>query len=123
LRSAARALDRARGSLRRRDPEQAVAIWEALVAGRWSLVDHFDSDGRRFVLAHRNDADVPDARGFTDRERQVLAYAALGHSNKVIAYELGLSTSTVAYHLTRARAKLQLRSAAALRQTDLRHVT
>jgi DNA-binding CsgD family transcriptional regulator len=111
--SAARALDRARGPLRKRDPAEAVAIWHALVAGRWSLVDHFDSDGRRFVLAHRNDASVPDARGLTVRERQVLAYAALGHSNKVTAYELGLSTSTVASHLAHARAKLRLPSAAA----------
>jgi DNA-binding CsgD family transcriptional regulator len=114
LLSAVRAQDRSRGPLRRTDPERAIATWKALVAGRWSLVDHFDSDGRRFILAHRNDADVPDARGLTLRERQVLAHAALGHSNKVIAYELGLSTSTVAFHLARARAKLRLRSAAGL---------
>jgi DNA-binding CsgD family transcriptional regulator len=108
LRESVLALDRARGPLRRRDPDQAIAIWQALVAGRWSLLDHFDSDGRRFIVAHRNDASVPDARGLTLRERQVIAYAALGHSNKVIAYELGLSTSTVGSHLARARAKLPL---------------
>jgi DNA-binding CsgD family transcriptional regulator len=98
-------LDRARGALRRHDPEEAIAIWQALVAGRWSLIDHVDSDGRRYIVAHRNDARVPDMRGLTLRERQVLAYAALGHTNKVIAYELGLSASTVAGHLARARAK------------------
>jgi DNA-binding NarL/FixJ family response regulator len=113
---AVKSLDRARGALRRRDPEEAVAIWRAMVAGRWSLLDHFDSDGRRFVLAHRNDPHVPDARGLTLRERQVVAYAALGHSNKVIAYELGLSSSTVGSHLARARAKLALPSGAALRR-------
>jgi hypothetical protein len=107
LRHAVKALDRARGPLRRRDPEGALALWQGLVAGRWSLVDHFDSDGRRFVVAHRNDPSAPDARGLTLRERQVLAYAALGHANKVIAYELGLSVSTVSTHLTRARAKLR----------------
>jgi DNA-binding CsgD family transcriptional regulator len=115
LRRAVLAFDRARGELRRRDPEEAVAIWRALVAGRWSLVDHFDSDGRRFVVAHRNDATPPDARGLTLRERQAIAYAAIGHSNKQIAYELGLSASTVAGYLSRARAKLQLQSLAALR--------
>jgi DNA-binding CsgD family transcriptional regulator len=111
-------LDRARGSLRRRDPDEAIAIWHAMVSGRWSLVDHFDSDGRRYVLAHRNDPHVPDARGLTLRERQVTAYAELGHSNKVIAYELGLSISTVSSHLARARTKLALRSGAALRGGD-----
>jgi DNA-binding CsgD family transcriptional regulator len=113
LLSSVRALDRARGPLRRRDPDEAVALWQALVAGRWSLLDRFDSDGRRYVVAHRNEVAVPDARGLTLRERQVLAYAAIGHSNKWIAYALGLSTSTVGGHLTRARAKLRLLSDAA----------
>ena len=112
---AVKALDRARGPLRRRNPEEAIAMWQAMVSGRWSLLDHFDSDGRRYVLAHRNDPQVPDdARGLTLRERQVVAYAALGHSNKVIGYELGISTSTVGSHLATARAKLALPSAAAL---------
>jgi DNA-binding CsgD family transcriptional regulator len=83
-----------------------MALWQAMVEGRWSLVDHFDSDGRRFVVAHRNDAAVPDMRGLTWRERQVAAYAALGHANKLIAYELGLSVGTVGQHLATARAKL-----------------
>jgi DNA-binding CsgD family transcriptional regulator len=115
---AVQALDRARGPLRRRNPEEAIAMWQAMVSGRWSLLDHFDSDGRRYVLAHRNDPQVPDARGLTLRQRQVIAYAALGHSNKVIAYELGLSASTVGCHLARARAKLALPSAAALRTRE-----
>jgi DNA-binding CsgD family transcriptional regulator len=106
LRRAVMALDKARGPLRRRDPERAMALWQAMVEGRWSLVDHFDSDGRRFVVAHRNDASVPDMRGLTLRERQVAAYAALGHANKLIAYELGLSLSTVGEHLASARVKL-----------------
>jgi DNA-binding CsgD family transcriptional regulator len=118
LRTAVRALDKARGPLRRRDPERATELWQALVAGRWSLLDHFDSDGRRFVIAHRNDAAVPDMRGLTLRERQVAAHAALGHSNKVIAYTLGLSVSTVGVHLTRARAKLQTIRNALPRSSD-----
>ena len=78
--------------------------------GRWSLVDHFDSNGRRYLMAHRNDPDTPDLRGLTLRERQVVGYAGAGHSNKIIAYELGLTLSTVAGHLARARAKLGLPS-------------
>jgi DNA-binding CsgD family transcriptional regulator len=115
LSNGARALDRARGSLRRRDADEALRIWEGLLAGRWSLVDHVDSDGRRYLLAHRNDPKAPDVRGLTLRERQVLAYVAAGHSNKMIAYELGLSMSTVSGHLARARQKLGLPSLAAIR--------
>jgi DNA-binding NarL/FixJ family response regulator len=116
LREAAVHLTRATSALRRRDPDGALAIWRALVAGRWSLVDHFDRDGRRYFLARRND---PSARGpdlLTRRERQVAGFAALGHSNKLIAYELGLSPSTIAAHLLVAAAKLGVRSRTALIQ-------
>jgi DNA-binding CsgD family transcriptional regulator len=112
LRSAARAVDRARGALRRRDEEEALDLWKGLVAGRWSLVDHFDSDGRRYVVAHKNDPEVPDPRALTMRERQVLAYVALGHSLKLLGYELGLSVSTIAEHRKSAMRKLGLTSQA-----------
>jgi DNA-binding NarL/FixJ family response regulator len=103
----ARAVDRARGALRRRDPGEAVEVWRGLVAGRWSLVDQVDTDGRRYLIAHRNDPTTPDLRALTAREQQVVGYADLGHSNKLIAYELGLSPSTVGVLLKGARMKLR----------------
>ena len=42
----------------------------------------------------------------------MLAYAALGHANKLIAYELGVSASTVGVHLLRAARKLRVRTRA-----------
>lgn len=106
LREAVRRVDRARGRLRRSDPGEALELWRGLVSGRWSLVDHFEGGGRRFVVARRNDPAVPDPRALGLRERQVVWYASLGHANKLIGYELGLSTSCVATHLSRAMAKL-----------------
>jgi DNA-binding CsgD family transcriptional regulator len=101
----------ARGALRRRDPSESVETWRALVAGRWSLVDHFDHDGRRFLLARRNEP-TPAATltGLTDRQRDVLAHAAMGHTNKLIAYELGLTPSAVAIILSRAARTLGVRT-------------
>jgi DNA-binding CsgD family transcriptional regulator len=90
--------------------DEAVALWEALVAGRWSVVEHFERDGKRYYLAHRNDPELAPDRALTAREQQVLAYAELGHSNKLIAYSLGLTTSTVSTLLTSARSKLGLRA-------------
>jgi DNA-binding NarL/FixJ family response regulator len=111
LKAATRQIDRARGRLRRTDPEGAIEAWGALVSGRWSLVDHFDHDGRRYVVAKKNDPDVGASRAsLTRREQQTLAYAAMGHSNKLIAYELGLATSTVAVHLSSAAKKLGVSS-------------
>ena len=105
LRHAARAIDRAR-TRRNRDPEDAVAIWRALVSGRWSLVDRFESDGRHFLIARENKLETPPVRPLSERERQVVALAARGRSNKLIAYELGIAVGTVSTLLGRAAQKL-----------------
>jgi len=108
---AAARVDRARGRLRRVDPEAALEDWKALVAGRWSLVDHFDSDGRRYLFARPNEQQPRSPKKkLSKREQQVVALAALGHTNKLIAYELGLQTSTVAAYLVTACSKLGVSS-------------
>ena len=118
LRAAARAMDRARGPLRKNDPQEALELWRALCAGRWSLVDRFESDGRRYLIAHRNQPSLPNLRGLSQREASVAAFAQLGQSNKEIAYTLGISPSSVATHLSGALRKLGLPSRAALVTTS-----
>lgn len=110
LRDATLAIDKARGRLRRTDPDAALNLWRGLLDGRWSLIDRFDHDGRRFVVAHRNHVTTRGLRALTPRERQVVSYAGLGHSNKLIAYELGLSLGSIGTHLSAALAKLGLKS-------------
>jgi DNA-binding CsgD family transcriptional regulator len=112
LREAALSIDRAR--TRSTDPELALRAWRGLVSGRWSLVDRFDRDGRRFLVARRNSPAVQAPRALSKRARQVLAYAALGYSNKHIAYALGLAPSTVSTHLRAGMRQLGLRDLAAL---------
>ena len=114
LRRAARRVDRARGGLRRQDPGGALAAWRALVSGRWSVVDWFDTDRRRLVLAIPNPPEVIDPRGLTAQECQVVTYAVLGETNKLIAYRLGLSQGRVSGLLRSAIKKLGLRSRAQL---------
>jgi DNA-binding CsgD family transcriptional regulator len=115
LREAARLIDRARGANGRSAPEDALELWRGLTAGRWSLVDHFDSDGRRFVVARRNEPEVTDPRTLTLRQRQVAALAATGRASKLIAYTLGISDSAVSAHLREALRRLGLGSVAELR--------
>ncbi|MFT3709319.1 MAG: helix-turn-helix transcriptional regulator [Archangium sp.] len=110
LRSAALTLDRARSRKVRTDaPEEALREWQALVHGRWSLVDHFERDGRRYLVARRNDPQSEGGR-LSLRERQVIGFAALGHSNRLIGYELGIAPSTVATHLKTAMDRLGITS-------------
>ena len=108
LKAAVRDRERARGPLRREAPDEARDLWQGLVQGRWSLVDQIDRDGRRFVLARRNEPATPALPGLTVRERQVVSLASQGYANKLIAYSIGLSVSTVATHLARAVPKLNV---------------
>ncbi|MCZ7680272.1 MAG: helix-turn-helix transcriptional regulator [Sandaracinaceae bacterium] len=108
LRRAALEIDRARCRTRG-DVEEALALWRGLVDGTWSLVERFESDGRRYLVARRNEPGVLDPRGLSLREKQVVSFAALGHSNKLIAYELGIGKSAVTLHLTAAMQKLGVR--------------
>jgi DNA-binding NarL/FixJ family response regulator len=110
LRDGTVAIEKARGKLRRSDPDAALNLWRGLLDGRWSLIDRFDRDGRRFLVAHRNNVETRGLRALSARERQVASYAALGHPNKLIAYELGLTLGCVGTHLHSALAKLGAKS-------------
>jgi DNA-binding CsgD family transcriptional regulator len=106
----------ARGSLRRADPDEAVREWTALVQGRWTIVETVERDGKRLVLARRNRLQTTGLLELTDDERDVAWLAALGHSYKYIAYELGHPVGTVTGRLRRAMRKLRVKSRAELLQ-------
>lgn len=94
-----------------RSRELAREVWRGLVSGDWRIMDRFESAERCYLVARLNRGATPS---LTPRERQVLSYAQVGHANKVAAYELGLTPSTVATHLKRAMGKLGIDSRAAL---------
>jgi DNA-binding CsgD family transcriptional regulator len=77
------------------DPDQLIAAWRALVAGRWSLIDTFDTDGKRFFVLRKNEPTAPGPPLLSPVQRAISAYVAMGHSNKAIAYHLGLSESSI----------------------------
>lgn len=113
LAARARQIDRARTRDGGRG-EDALAIWQGLVRGSWSLVEQYDADGKRFVLAHRNPEDVRDPRGLSDIEVRVVGLAVRGYADKLIAYHLGIPEGTVSSHLTHAMRKLRIPSRVAL---------
>jgi DNA-binding CsgD family transcriptional regulator len=125
LRRAVVAMDKARSAAGHADPDSAIASWKGLVSARWTLVDRFDADGRRFLVAAENRAVVPVNRKLSSREQEILAYAAIGRDNKEIAYELGLSQSTVRVLMARAAKKLGARTRvealAKLAETEAAH--
>ncbi len=114
LKRAVVAIDQARGRHGRADPDGALAAWQGLVDARWSVVDQFENDGKRYMVARENEPAAPPIESLSKRERQVVGYVALGHSSKLIAYELGLAHSTVRVLLHRAMRRLNVKGYRAL---------
>lgn len=84
-------------------------LWQGLVDGRWFVFDRFDKEGRRFIVVRRNGPTARGRRGLSPAERRVACYASWGHSQKLIAQELGLSEPAVSIHLVSALRKIGLR--------------
>lgn len=114
LRDHARAIDAARGKLRRLDPDEALERWRALAHGKWSLVESVEGDGRRVMLAVRNEGAHAARAALSTRERQVALLASQGFGIKDVAYALGVAPSTVGTHLASAMRKLGARTRAEL---------
>ena len=103
LRSAV--VDRER--LRARKTEE---FWPALIAGRWTLVDRFESGGQRLVIACRNDLVAAPHKMLRGAEATVLRRALAGEAGKVIAADLCVSDATVSRLIARSLRRLGLRS-------------
>lgn len=108
LADAVRRIDHARRS--RLDPEASLDAWRALIDGHWSVIDHTDVDGKRFIVARRNEPLDRSRNAIRESVRQVLELAAAGYPNKLIAYELGISPASVTAHLKRGLQQLGLKS-------------
>ena len=99
-------MEKARSGAMRASPDRALALWQGLVAGEWSLVDHWERGGRRYLAAYRNRPELRDPRALTGTECATLKYLALGASNKDICFALGLPPGTVSSAVTKVMKKL-----------------
>lgn len=105
-----RALAQAAPSLHPLESSAAKEEWRALIGGRLEVVDHFEENGRRYLIAVRRPPRGLGPHRLSPREREVCERVAHGDSNKSVAYDLGLSPSTVAAHLGNAMRKLDVHS-------------
>lgn len=110
LRHAVLMIEKARGPLRKKDPDKSLVSWKALVGGRWSLVDQIEQNGQRYIVARENEPTAQGPEILSKREKEIVAHALLGHHDKLIAYNLGIAHSTVRVLMGRAKAKLGVRS-------------
>jgi DNA-binding NarL/FixJ family response regulator len=88
------------------DTERSARLRRRLARGGWLLVEVFERDGRRYCLVQKSPLAQKRGIALTRREREILGYAELGFSNKVIAHALAVSPSTIANVLHKAQKKL-----------------
>ncbi|MEO8178032.1 MAG: protein kinase [Deltaproteobacteria bacterium] len=89
------------------------SVLESL-GGRWSFQKQPETVGKTHIRALANPPCSVGPSALSAREQQVTALAALGRSNKLIAYELGLAHATVRVLIARAARKIGARSRAEL---------
>lgn len=81
-------------------------------------VGQFEVDGELYVIVlanqHFEHITPSGAEILTERESQIAALVALGHSNKQVAHQLHISEWTVSAHLRRIFIKLGVDSRAAM---------
>ncbi len=103
-------LETAHVKSKRREGLRALDLWRPLSTARWTLVESFEENGRRYIVARENQAEARSFSDLTDRERQIVVHASLGMSNKQIAFALGISDATVRVLMARAAKRFGVRS-------------
>lgn len=96
--------------VRREAPDDALSLRVAMVAGRWSLIQRGQNDGRRYWVAVENCPATPRSpTRLTKRQRVVLHLVGRGATDAQIARELGIDPSTVATHIRNVARRLGVR--------------
>ncbi len=86
-------------------PDELVSTIHTVYLNRMSLPPDL---ARKMMLKPQDSVSTPSASGLTERELDVLRWVAQGYSNKQIALELSVSTTTVRTHISNLLRKLNL---------------
>jgi len=101
-------------------PDELVSTIHTVYLNRMSLPPDL---ARKMMLQSQESASKPAPGGLTERELDVLRWVGRGYSNKQIALELSVSTTTVRTHVSSLLRKLQLENRTQLalytRQNDV----
>lgn len=91
------------------DPDELVEALNEIAKGSIVVAQDMTHVLAKVLRNELTDAD-PSFEVLTNRERQVACQVSIGHSNKVIARELGISDGTVKLHVKSILKKLSLAS-------------
>jgi two-component system nitrate/nitrite response regulator NarL len=91
------------------EPEDVLNSLKAVAQGRMALGERV-AEILADALRHESQPRPADSARLTEREREILALIAMGHSNKLIARELKITEGTVKVHVKHLLRKLDLAS-------------
>lgn len=86
-----------------------LSAWQALISGRWGLIERIEADGKRLYSV----VETPRAtrlQALTQLEAEVLELSARGLTGKAVAYALGVGHPVVSSSLAKAAFKLGIRN-------------
>jgi DNA-binding NarL/FixJ family response regulator len=99
-------VERARARNRRTSTE-SLELWNALVAGRTSVIERTEGSRRHYLFVE-NAPTTRNLRALRPIEVEALTFAARGIPAKLIAYSLGVSEPTISRRLANAAEKVGL---------------
>lgn len=91
------------------EPEDILELLRTAASGRLVISDNLTELLAR-ALREESLPKTAEQAGLTDRESEILDLIAAGHSNKLIARQLGITEGTVKVHVKHLLKKLGLRS-------------
>jgi len=99
-------------------PSELLVVIREVMRGRWYVTPRVTAALIGSVL---NDEAEEPPRALTDRQREVLQLIAEGHTMREVGARLNLAPRTVAFHKSRMKAQLHVKSTAALIQYAVKH--
>lgn len=97
------------GRASERSPQDTPSEWRGSIAARWTLVAVYERDGEQFLIARRKEISEFARNVLASRELQAICLLGRGLTNKEVAFEMGVSASTIGVLLWRAAIKLGTR--------------
>ncbi|MEY4515052.1 MAG: hypothetical protein RLZZ450_7174 [Pseudomonadota bacterium] len=92
------------------DEAAALSRWHAVANGHYVMLDHVDTDERRYIVCFRVEPRDAPAFALSRSEQTVIEHILLGARNKTIASMLGVSSPHVTGVAQRALQKLGVSS-------------
>ena len=89
-------------------PAEQAELWEGVFSGTWSIIDHYERLGRRYLFVYKTDAGKSDPLRMTPMQRRALDCLSRGRSDSEIAVALGIKLDAASALVRVIKRKLRM---------------